>query len=231
MTLPIFRVIPFAALVLSAGPTFAATGEMPTSMAPLAEYMMPAAEEIAVARSAAPPAISGSAEVRVLGAHGYEIAVHGTNGFVCLVERAWTSPFDDPGFWGPQRRAPICFNPAAVKSVLPAHLERTTWALGGLSREEMARRSKSSVAANTPPAAGAMSYMMSKSQFVSEQDGHWHPHLMFWVSRMPNSAWGANLEGSPVFAHSDGIDPVTTFYIPVGKWSDGTSNSMEHHGP
>jgi len=226
MTFRIFRALPFAALVLSAGPACAGTEAMPTSMAPLADYLMPAADEIALARSAAPAAISDGAEVRILGRNGYETAVQGTNGFVCLVERAWTSPFDAPDFWNPKGRAPICFNPAAVKSVMPSHLERTTWALGGLSREEMARRAKGSAAVNTPPAAGAMSYMMSKNQVLTE--GHWHPHLMFWVARMPQAAWGANRKGSPVFANSDGIDPVTTFYVPVGLWSDGTP--AENHG-
>src|SRR5689334_21642093 len=54
------------------------------------------AEEIALARSAAPPSISTSAEVLVLGDRGYETAVTGTNGFVCLVERSWDAGFDDP---------------------------------------------------------------------------------------------------------------------------------------
>jgi hypothetical protein len=226
-----FRILsPLAALIVSAGPAFAGTAAMPTTMAPLADYLMPAADEIALARSAAPAAISGGAEVMTLGHNGYETAVRGTNGFVCLVERAWTSPFDHADFWNPATRGPVCFNPAAAKSVLPSHIERTAWALAGLSREEMARRTKSSAAANTPPAAGAMSYMMSKNQVLSGQNIHWHPHVMFWVSRMPTAEWGANLKGSPVFGSSDGIDPVTTFYVPVGMWSDGTPATMEHHG-
>src|SRR5579871_3282172 len=62
--------------------------------APIAEYMMAsAAEEVALARTAAPPAISGAAEVLVLGPRGYGVAVKGSNGFVCLVERSWDAEF------------------------------------------------------------------------------------------------------------------------------------------
>jgi hypothetical protein len=132
-------------------------------------------------------------------------------------------------FWNPRIRGPICFNPAAATSVLPAHVERTNWAVAGLSREEMERRTQSSTAANTPPAAGAMSYMLSKQQYLSDDGGHhWHPHLMFWVLRTPPSDWGANLPGSPVVGGSTEIGPVTTFLVPVGIWSDGTHVDMEH---
>ena len=69
------------------------------SMAPLDQYLMEDRNsEIALARSAAPESISRDAEVMVLGRHGYETAIKGTNGFVCMVERSWTAPIDDPGF-------------------------------------------------------------------------------------------------------------------------------------
>src|SRR5882724_2140892 len=62
-----------------------------TSMAPIEQYLMDRDAEIALARSAAPESISGDAEVIVLGRHGFETAVKGKNGFVCIVERSWTS--------------------------------------------------------------------------------------------------------------------------------------------
>ena len=64
------------------------------SMAPLDQYLMDRNAEIAMARSAAPEAISRDADVLVLGRHGYETAVKGKNGFVCVVERGWMGPFD-----------------------------------------------------------------------------------------------------------------------------------------
>jgi hypothetical protein len=68
------------------------------SMAPLDQYLMARDAEIALARSAAPDSISKDAEVMVLGQHGYETAVKGKNGFVCIVERGWTAGIDDPSF-------------------------------------------------------------------------------------------------------------------------------------
>ncbi|MGB6603860.1 MAG: hypothetical protein WBE65_06150 [Steroidobacteraceae bacterium] len=58
-------------------------------MAPLKQYLMPPAPEIALARSAAPAAISDKATVLTLDSHGYQTAVRGTNGFICLAERSW----------------------------------------------------------------------------------------------------------------------------------------------
>jgi hypothetical protein len=91
-------------------------------MAPLDQYLMDRNAESAMARSAAPEAISRDAEILVLGRHGYETAVKGKNGFVCAVERGWMGPFEGnftDGFWNPKLRGPICYNPLAVRTILP----------------------------------------------------------------------------------------------------------------
>src|SRR5579863_8791898 len=96
---------------------------MAQSMAPIDQYLMAdQAAEIALARSAAPVSISRDAEVRVLGRHGFETAVQGKNGFVCLVERSWTSA-PDADFWNPNVRTPICYNAPAARSYLPRNLK------------------------------------------------------------------------------------------------------------
>jgi hypothetical protein len=193
-----------------------------SDMAPRDQYLIAdRAEEIALARSAAVPSISDSAGIIVLGAHGFETAVKGTNGFICLVERAWDKPFDDPEFWNPKMRGPDCLNAAAVRTVLPVYLERAEWALSGFSKNEMEARSKASAKASMSPAPGAMAFMLSKQQYLSDTDGQWHPHVMFFSPRIALDAWGAGLKGSPVLGSNDS-SPVTTFFIPVRKWSDGT---------
>jgi len=68
-------------------------------MAPVEQYLMDRDAEIALARSAAPASVSNDAEILLLGRHGYETAVKGTNGFVCVVQRSWTAGIDDPDFW------------------------------------------------------------------------------------------------------------------------------------
>ena len=107
------------------------------NMAPVDQYMMERSAEIALARSAAPESISQDAEVMVLGPHGYETAVKGKNGFVCMVERGWTAGIDDPVFWNPKIRGPICFNPPAARFNLPLTIKKTELVLAGRSKEQM----------------------------------------------------------------------------------------------
>jgi hypothetical protein len=201
------------------------------AMAPEAEYRAgTAAEEIAMSRSAAPPSISGDATILILGVHGYDTAVKGKNGFVCLVERSWGSGLNDAEFWNPKIRGPICFNSAAARTVLPAYLKRTELVMAGVSRLDMIERSKAEPAANriVAPAAGAMSFMMSKQQNLGDSAGHWHPHLMFF-DRSDEADWGANLGGSPIMAARGVPDPFTTFFVSVPTWSDGTPVDMSKH--
>ena len=196
------------------------------SMAPLEQYLIPDRNaEIALAQTAAPKSISGDATILALGRHGYEPAVEGKNGFVCIVERAWMSPFDHPEFWNSKNRSPICYNPAAARSILPYTFKRTELALAGLSNPQMLDRIKAAVASKElpTPEPGAMSYMLSKESYLNDQAGHWVPHLMFHVPKTDGASWGANLPGSPVLLDTREVpEPETIFFVPVGQWSDGT---------
>jgi hypothetical protein len=204
------------------------------SMAPLDQYLIADRDaEIALARSAAPEAVGREAEVMVLGSRGYETAAKGTNGFVCLVVRMWAAGFEDPEFWNPKDLAPHCFNAAAARSVLPAYLKRTELVLAGLTKEQVLERMKAAVAKKVfgVPETGSMCYMLSKQGHLNDKDGHWHPHLMFFLPVPTEAAsWGANLKDfSPVYAAKGDPEPVTTFFVPVAKWSDGTADSADGH--
>ena len=221
------RIATFALAAGLAAATQAAAQSLYPAMAPIAQYAMAKDDEIAMARSAAPPAISSAAEVMVLTDRGYETVAKGSNGFVCLVERAWANDVRNDGFWNPKLRGPLCFNPPAARSVMPAYLERTRWVLAGVSKAEIEKRVVATIAAGryTPPATGAMSFMMSKRGYLGDEaGGPWHPHLMFFQSMAVGGpeSWGANLPGAQVIASVDPVEPVVTFYIPVDKWSDGT---------
>jgi hypothetical protein len=124
-------------------------------------------------------------------------------------------------------RAPHCFNGPAARSVLPTYLQRTEWALSGVTREEMLRRTRAALARHEirPPKTGAMVYMMSRDGYLGDDvHGPWHPHVMFYLPRTAPAAWGANVEGSPVLGDSSALEPVTVFVVPVPHWSDGTSD-------
>ena len=196
------------------------------TMAPLDRYLMDRDAEIALARSAAPESISRDAKILVLGRRGYETAVEGKNGFVCMVERAWTGPFDDPQFWNPKNRAAICFNPPAVRSAVPVTIKRTELALGGKSKEQIQELEKAAYAKKELPKTlepGAMAYMMSKNAYLTDDGGHNLAHLMFYTPVMDKAKWGADAPNSPVILLQTGPpEPFTVFLVPTGKWSDGT---------
>ena len=199
------------------------------SMAPLDQYLMKRNAEIALARSAAPESISRDAEVMILGRHGYETVVKGKNGFVCVVQRSWTAGIDDPDFWNPKLRAPICFNPPAVRSYLPQTIRKTELILAGRSKAQMFRDIKAALHKKELPTPefGAMCYMMSKQGYLSDRDGHWHPHLMFFVPLTDPANWGADMPGSPIIGVKDAAGRLTVFLVPVGRWSDGTAAPLE----
>jgi len=211
-------------------PLLAGAGRDPyPDRAPLKQYL-PASQaaEIVLARSAAPAGISDKAEILVLGVHGFETAVHGNNGFVCYVGRSWEKDFGDPEFWNQNVRTPQCWNAAAVNSVLPIYLKRAQWVLAGVSKEEMAARTKAAWTAHEfgPPAPQSVAFMMSKDQYISDPtpgvEAHWYPHVMFFVPATEDSKWGANVRGGPIFANTSEAEPITTFFMVAPKWSDGT---------
>lgn len=194
-------------------------------MAAFEQYAIARADEIALARSAAPPSIADHAEVLVMGPHGYETAVKGTNGFVCYVSRSWDVAFDDPEFWNPKVRSPQCMNPAAFRSVLPRYLERTEWVLAGVPKTEIQARETAARTAGKlkAPEPGAMCFMMSRGSYINDiAAGPWHPHIMFFVPHADGSQFGASMPGSPIHADSASYADTTIVMVVVSTWSDGT---------
>ena len=198
-----------------------------SSMAPLDQYLMTDRNaEIALARSAAPESISRDAKILVLGRHGYETAVEGKNGFVCLVERSWTSlTDDDPEFWNPKERFPICYNAPAARFLLPLTFNKTEMAMAGQSHDQIMDGVKAFGKKALPQLEpGAMSYMMSSQGYLSDTLGHAAPHLMFYVPQ--GTTWGGDASGSPVLRGPQQFpwppQPVSIFVIMSPKWSDGT---------
>ena len=207
-------------------------------MAPLEQYMMDRDTEITLARSAAPESISRDAKVLVLGRHGYETAVEGKNGFVCVVERSWMDPFDSPEYWNPKKRGPVCYNPPAVRSILPFTYKRTEWILSGASKEQVIEKTKELLKKKEVPPVepGAMTYMMSKDAYLTDCCGHNAAHLMIYTPMLGPAEWGANVvtstvevqtlyPNSPVMLNpqfNGKPEPINVFMISTGKWSDGS---------
>jgi len=224
----------FLALVVAPGGVeqARAAADAYPAMAPLDRYLIAdESAEIALARSAAPASISDGATVMVLGRQGYTTAVQGTNGFLCYVERSWAHDTDHPEFWNPKARTPNCFNAAAAASVSALYLMKTRLVLAGKSKAEIAQAIGAALDSGEVPALapGAMCYMLSKEQYINDEGHAWHPHVMFYAAGDAVKNWGANLPGSPVLAAFDPQARVTTFFVVVHNWSDGTPGpSMEH---
>jgi hypothetical protein len=220
----------FAAALLCASAAAAADYSV---MGPLDAYLMDRAAEIDLARSAAPPAIADKATILVLTPHGYETAVKGDNGFVCAVERSWMSQYDFPQFWNPRMRGPLCYNPAAVRSILPYTIRRTDLVLAGSTKPQMVATIKDGIEKHALPPleAGALTYMMSRQQYLNDNAHAWMPHLMFYFPRAEAAAWGADLDGAPPMLNpqfQDSPEAISVIMVPTTHWSDGTPAPMRH---
>ena len=229
----------FALLVVlgTAHQAMAQDGKTPyPTMAPIEQYLMDRTAEITLARSAAPESISRGATVLVLGRQGYETAVQGKNGFVCMVGRAWGAAFDWDEFWNPKVRAADCLNPQAARSILPVAYLRAKMVMAGRSKAEIVSAVKAAFANKQLPniESGAMDYMMSKSAYLTDQGAHNMPHVMFYTLVKDGNDWGSGAEGSPVMSspywffspkeqpQMKGLPPILVFLVGVTNWSDGT---------
>ena len=196
------------ALLLVLGTAYQAVAQAATTlstttpyakMAPIDQYLMTdRSAEIALARSAAPESIARDAEVQVLGRHGFETAVKGKNGFVCIVGRGWTSA-PDSEFWNPKVRVPMCVNAPAARSYLLRVTKETEWGLAGRTQAQMTESITAAIAKKELPAmeSGAMCYMLSKQGYGGDSTPHWPSHLMFFYSDIDPAIWGANLPVRP----------------------------------
>jgi hypothetical protein len=199
-------------------------------------YLMEKSAEIQLARSAAPDSISRDATILVLGPHGYETAVEGKNGFVCMVERAWMAAFDWPEFWNPKVRAADCLNRQAARSILPIAFLRSRMAMAGRSKAAILTAIKTAFANRQVPdlESGAMCYMMSKAAYLTDEGDHNLPHLMFYSDGVDAQDWGSGAVGSPVMSapywffsskepsQMKGLPSILVFLVVVAEWSDGT---------
>ncbi len=213
-------------------------------MAPVDAYLMDRTQEIALARSAAPESISRDATILVLTRTGYETAVAGTNGFVCMVGRGFNGAPDWAERWNPKIRAAECLNPQAARSVAPFAMLRARLTLDGRTDVEILDRIRAAVRTKEIPPLepGSMSYMMSKSSYLQDAGEHSMAHLMFFIPFKDGANWGANASGSPViggsywFFSSDHeadaatLPPLSVLIVGVAAWSNGESHDSHAEG-
>jgi hypothetical protein len=207
-------------------PTQAQDNSAPSTMGPIDPYLMDRDAEIAMARSAGPNSVSREAKVLVLGRQGYEPAMEGKNGFVCLVGRSWDLPKNNRAFWDPKIHGPICLTAPGARSYLPIYLKKTELAIAGRSKTQIEDAIIDGIAKGElpTPEPGSLSYMLSKQGYLNaDVKGPWLPHVMVFVPEIDPKALGSDLgDDVPLGAHEERIGRYTTIEVPVRNWSDGT---------
>lgn len=152
--------------------------------------LLPREREVALARTAAPAAVSRDATVMVLTERGFEVAVKGTSGVTCVVNRSHPGSLE-----------PHCFDAEASTTVLPMELRRTELLREGRSNEEIDREIAAGLLSGRYhlPRRPAMSYMMSPEQVLYDDEGkkvgNWKPHLMIFYPHLTSADLG--LGGPP----------------------------------
>jgi hypothetical protein len=217
------RPLRFVLILLLAGVGPSAVWALRSDYPPLNDYMLPRDNEIALARSAAPAHISNRATIKVLTASGYEVVRKGDNGFVCMVMRGWTAPTYTPAelrdlVYDASIRAPICFDPEAVRSVMPYYELRSKLGMQGKTPDQIASGVEIASARGSIPKRERVSfaYMWSADQHLGPGIGHWHPHMMVFAPHYKNATLGDNEHAKPLpFVSDDGGTPFAVVVIPV----------------
>jgi hypothetical protein len=141
--------------------------------------------EIALARSAAPASVSANARVLILADTGFVLAVEGSNGVTCIVNRSWPTSLE-----------PHCFDAEASATILPIELRRTVLYQRGIAEPEVERDIARMIASGEfrAPRRPAMTYMMSEGQQLVGDDGkpagRWRPHIMIYYPYLKSSDVG-----------------------------------------
>jgi hypothetical protein len=190
---------------------------------PLREYLMPRDAEVGLARTAAPPNITGRATIKVLTASGYQVAQEGDNGFVCVVMRGWSAPTFTPApfrdlVYDPRVHAPICFKTVAARTVLPLQELRARLGMEGKGPDQIAEGVQAAYAKGDLPRMEGVgfAYMWSADQYLAPAIGAWHPHIMVYTPYYVNSMLGGNEFGGPLpFVSDDAGTPFAVTVIPV----------------
>ncbi len=146
-------------------------------------YFMDETEEIRLARTAGPESVTQNASVHVLRDSGFELAEKGSGSFHCFVERSWAAPRPDNSITFDARvRAPNCINAEGARTVMRERFMVAKLALQGHDSDEINRRIDAALASGEleSPTGVALTYMMSKHQWLGEGPQAWKPHVMLW---------------------------------------------------
>jgi hypothetical protein len=169
--------------------------------------LLPRAEEIALARSAAPAAVSARARVLVFTDSGYVVADSGSSGVTCVVNRSW-----------PRSLEPHCYDEEGAASIMLMELRRTELFHRGASAADVERETAAALASGRfrLPHRPSLTYMMSSAQILYDDDGRhvgsWKPHVMIYYPYLTNIGLGLGA-GAPGMVVSEEGTPLSTLVL------------------
>lgn len=175
--------------------------------------LLPRQEEIALARSAAPRAVSDSATIYVLTDSSYVVAVEGSSGAACYVSRDWIASIE-----------PHCFDPEGAATIMPMHMHRVELLHKGRSKDDADREVAEGIASGKfrLPRRPVMSYMMSAEQKLVAPNGSpagaWRPHLMIYYPYLTNADLGLSAAGENRISVVDPGLPVSNIMIVMSEF-------------
>ncbi len=171
--------------------------------------LLPRAEEIALARSAAPADVSKGATVWVFTDSGYVVAEKGTNGVACYVSRSWVESIE-----------PHCFDSEGAATILPIEMRTVELRHRGASPDQVEREIAASLSSGRfrTPRRPALSWMLSGAQQLVNDDGtpvgQWRPHVMIYYPYLTAAELGLgptpDLKGAVLV---DGGTPTSNLMI------------------
>jgi hypothetical protein len=141
--------------------------------------------EIALARSAAPPAVSSKARVWIWTGDKYVVADSGTVPVNCYVGRPWVPSAE-----------PHCLDAEGSATILPIMMRRVELYAQGKNDADTEREIADGIASGKfrLPQRPAVTYMMSAAQqLVNGQGsavGAWQPHLMIYFPNLTTDGVG-----------------------------------------
>lgn len=200
----------------------AAAQNAPAPAYPVPPRPLPEADEIALARSAAPDEISAHADVFVMRGTAFEKVRAGTNGCACMVGRDLHEG----------SRYPICFDQEGARTLLAREIMEVSLRAKGKSEPSVQREVAAAYASGAlrMPVKTAVSYMMSPRQVLfSAADstgvrvGPWSPHLMFLMPDVTPDQLGLKHDSKlDIITIHDRDTAHSELVVKVPKWSDGT---------
>lgn len=172
---------------------------------------LPLAREVALARSAAPAAISADATVLAWKDGKYDVVEEGSNGVSCYVSRSW-----------PESLEPHCFDREGSRTILRIHIWQVEQLAAGREKAEVAMEIDRRISSGefSVPSRPAMSWMMSADQELISPEGvavgAWKPHVMLFYPNLDAESLGLGavqgVEGGVVV---DPGTPLSNLMIPV----------------